>query len=82
MAGKIRVAFLIGDYPQEERLRREKVALSYSNNEIEVGIDRELMPNFAISGTYTFRRFVNFFENIGHLKVGSALRTTLASLIN
>jgi len=35
---KTRVAFLIGDYPKEERERREKVALSYSTDAIEVGI--------------------------------------------
>ena len=34
----MRIAFLIGDYPGEERERRETVALSYSTREIEVGI--------------------------------------------
>lgn len=34
----VRVAFVIGGYPPEERARREKVALSYSNSEVEVGI--------------------------------------------
>lgn len=34
----IRVAFVIGDYPPEERRRREEVALSYSSAEVEVGI--------------------------------------------
>ncbi len=38
MIEKIRVAFLIGDYPEPERLRREKVALSYANEQIDVGI--------------------------------------------
>ena len=38
MTEKIRVAFLIGDYPEPERLRREKVALSYANEQIDVGI--------------------------------------------
>ena len=33
-----RVAFVIGDYPSEERTRREKVALSYSTPEVQVGI--------------------------------------------
>ena len=33
-----RVAFVIGDYPSEERARREKVALSYSTSEVQVGI--------------------------------------------
>ena len=33
-----RVAFVIGDYPSEERSRREKVALSYATAEVEVGI--------------------------------------------
>jgi hypothetical protein len=32
-------------------------------HEFQVGIDRELMPNFAVSGTYTYRRFVNFTRN-------------------
>ncbi len=35
---KKRIAYVIGDYPPEERLRREKVALSYSSAEVEVGI--------------------------------------------
>ena len=35
---KVRVAFVIGDYPPEERKRREDVALSYSSAEVEVGI--------------------------------------------
>jgi allantoin racemase len=34
----IRVAFCIGEYPPEERKRREDVALSYSSAEVEVGI--------------------------------------------
>jgi allantoin racemase len=34
----IRVAFIIGDYPPEERRKREEVAKSYSTSEIEVGI--------------------------------------------
>ena len=29
-----RVAFVIGDYPSEERSRREKVALSYATAEV------------------------------------------------
>jgi hypothetical protein len=29
-------------------------------HEFQFGIDRELMPNFGISGTFTYRRFVNF----------------------
>ena len=33
-----RVAFCIGDYPAEERRKREEVALSYATPEIEVGI--------------------------------------------
>jgi hypothetical protein len=32
-------------------------------HEMQLGIDRELMPNFGISGTYTFRRFTNFVIN-------------------
>jgi hypothetical protein len=32
-------------------------------HEFQVGIDRELMPNFAVSGTYTYRRFVNRTRN-------------------
>jgi allantoin racemase len=34
----IRVAFIIGDYPPEERRLREDVAKSYSTPEVEVGI--------------------------------------------
>lgn len=34
----IRVAFVIGDYPPDQRLLREKVAKSYSTSELEVGI--------------------------------------------
>jgi allantoin racemase len=34
----IRVAFVIGDYPAEERRLREEVAKSYSSAEVEVGI--------------------------------------------
>jgi allantoin racemase len=34
----IRVAFIIGDYPNEERRLREEVAKSYSSAEVEVGI--------------------------------------------
>ncbi len=33
-----KVAFVIGDYPSEERTRREKIALSYSTPEVQVGI--------------------------------------------
>ena len=34
----IRVAFVVGDYPPEQRRRREDVAMSYASAEIEVGI--------------------------------------------
>ncbi|MCL5960932.1 MAG: aspartate/glutamate racemase family protein [Chloroflexi bacterium] len=34
----IRIAFVVGDYPPEERKRRIDVALSYSSAEVEVGI--------------------------------------------
>jgi len=34
----IRVAFVIGDYPPEERRKREEVAKSYSTAEVDVGI--------------------------------------------
>ena len=34
----VRVAFVIGEYPPKERKRREDVALSYSTDEVEVGI--------------------------------------------
>jgi allantoin racemase len=34
----IRVAFIVGDYPPEEKRRREEVAKSYSSAEVEVGI--------------------------------------------
>ena len=36
----VRVAFIVGDYPSEESTRREQVALSYSNSEVQVGIVR------------------------------------------
>src|SRR5262249_47656649 len=36
----VRVAFIVGDYPSEEATRREQVALSYSNSEVQVGIVR------------------------------------------
>src|SRR6516164_6187939 len=36
--GMIRVAFVIGDYPPEERRKREEAAKSYSTAEVEVGI--------------------------------------------
>ena len=29
-------------------------------HELQLGIDREIMPNFGISGTFTWRRFTNF----------------------
>jgi hypothetical protein len=35
---KIRIAFVIGRYPPEERQRREQVALSYATPEIDIGI--------------------------------------------
>ncbi len=35
---KIRVAFVVGEYPPEERKRREDAALAYSSAEVEVGI--------------------------------------------
>jgi allantoin racemase len=35
---KIRVAFVVGDYPPAERKRREDAALAYSSAEVEVGI--------------------------------------------
>ncbi len=38
MSRKTRVAFLIGDYPDEELKRRADVALSYSNDAVEVGL--------------------------------------------
>ncbi len=34
----IRIAFVIGGYPPEERARREKAALAYASDEVEVGI--------------------------------------------
>ena len=33
----IRVAFIVGDYPSEERALRENVAKSYASAEVEVG---------------------------------------------
>jgi allantoin racemase len=38
MPSKIRVAFAIGNYPPEERKRREDAALAYASPEVEVGI--------------------------------------------
>ena len=35
---RIRVAFVIGEYPPAERKRREDAALAYSSPEVEVGI--------------------------------------------
>ena len=35
---KIRVAFVVGEYPPEERKRREDAAKAYSSAEVEVGI--------------------------------------------
>jgi hypothetical protein len=32
-------------------------------HELQVGLDHELMPNFAVSGTFTYRRFTNFVRN-------------------
>ncbi|MCW5770084.1 MAG: hypothetical protein KIT16_00510 [Rhodospirillaceae bacterium] len=34
----IRVAFVVGDYPPEERRRREDAAKAYASAEVEVGI--------------------------------------------
>ncbi|MEO7134170.1 MAG: TonB-dependent receptor, partial [Vicinamibacterales bacterium] len=31
--------------------------------ELQLGLDHELMTNFAVSGTYTYRRFTNFIRN-------------------
>ena len=41
---KIRVAFVVGEYPPEERKRREDAALAYSSAEVEVGIVSVKMP--------------------------------------
>ena len=38
MSRKMKIAFCVGDYPDEERRRRENVALAYATPEIEVGI--------------------------------------------
>jgi hypothetical protein len=35
---KIRIAFVIGQYPPDQRLLREQAALSYASPEIEIGI--------------------------------------------
>ena len=34
----IKIAFVIGDYPPQERRRREEAACSYSSADVEVGI--------------------------------------------
>jgi len=31
-----------------------------TTHEVQFGLDRELMPNFGLSGTFTWRRFTNF----------------------
>ncbi|WP_426954705.1 aspartate/glutamate racemase family protein [Muricoccus radiodurans] len=36
----VRVAFVIGDYPEEEFRRRERAALAYASPEVEIGIVR------------------------------------------
>jgi allantoin racemase len=36
----VRVAFVIGDYPEEEFRRRERAALAYASPEVEIGIIR------------------------------------------
>ena len=36
--GKIRIAFVVGEYPPEERKRRVDAALAYASNEVEIGI--------------------------------------------
>jgi allantoin racemase len=38
LSRKIRVAYVIGEYPPDERKRREDTALSYASTEVEVGI--------------------------------------------
>src|SRR3977135_3642155 len=38
LSRKIRVAFVVGEYPPDERKRREDAALAYSSPEVEVGI--------------------------------------------
>jgi hypothetical protein len=38
LSRKIRVAYVIGEYPPDERKRREDAALSYASTEVEVGI--------------------------------------------
>ena len=43
----IRIAFIIGDYPSEERALRERVAKSYSSAEVEVGIVSVLPAPFG-----------------------------------
>jgi hypothetical protein len=35
---RIRAAFVVGEYPPEERKRREDAALAYASTEVEVGI--------------------------------------------
>lgn len=43
----IRVAFVIGGYPPEERARRADAAMSYSSEEVQVGIvDVKASPYF------------------------------------
>ena len=69
MSKKIRVAFLIGDYPGPEHERRAKVALGYSNDQIEVGLiqvattayNRGNSPAELQLGLFVERRCANHF---------------------
>jgi allantoin racemase len=49
----VRVAFVVGDYPSEESTRREQVALSYANSEVEVGIIRAPITPYFYGMTQT-----------------------------
>ena len=48
-------------------------------HEFQLGLDRELMPNFGVSGTFTYRRFVNFnWDNNGVVGTDYVLADPLA----
>lgn len=39
-------------------------------HEVQLGLDRELMPNFGVSGTFTWREFTNFNRRDNGLRAG------------
>jgi hypothetical protein len=54
-------------HPDDPAIPVNQIASDYSaprTHEITVGLDRELFANFAISGAYTWRRYVNQLWNV------------------